>query len=111
MLRNQSSALSGTMVYQQWRQGRRRSSRLLYRSYNFAFENTDVLPRVMHCTIRGLHRAAECKDEYRARKPKTYKTLDSGLLNTLEPDAPAAQRAMSVVTQITERLIIIIIFG
>lgn len=63
---------------------------------NIAFENTDVLPRVMHCTKRGLHRAADCKDEYLARKPKAYKILKSGLLNTLELDTPATQRAMSV---------------
>lgn len=89
------------MVYmrQRQRQGRRRSSRLIYRSLNIAFEHTDVLPRVMHCTKRGLHRAADCKDEHPARKLRTYKTLESGLLNTLEPDAPVAQSAMSVTHQ------------
>ena len=63
---------------------------------NIAFESTDVLPRVMHCTKRGLHRAADCRDEDPARKPKPYKTLESGLLNTLKHDAPATQRAVSV---------------
>lgn len=84
------------MVYRRQRQGKPRSSRLLYRSVNIVYTSTDVLPRVMHCTKRGLHRAADCKDEWPARKPKPYKTLESGLLNTRESDAPAAQRATSV---------------
>lgn len=72
------------------------SSRLFYRSMKVSCKNINVLPRVWHCTKRGLHRAADCKNEYPARKRKTYKTLESGLLNTSECDAPAAQRVMSV---------------
>ena len=92
----QSSTLPGIMVYRRQRGRKRRSSSLLYRSMNISFENRDVLPRVRHCTKGGLHRAADCKDEYPARKRESYKMLECNLLNTLEIGAPAAQRAMSV---------------